>query len=433
MEIEDLKQYIKSALLTRTGVINVAITRRDHFINSEIAKDIISATSSLDIYNPSLGDRIKAILTDYEFTKCPVCQKPVKLFHPTCGNKNCRNISISNKKQQTLSLNPLENNDDELNKIEYSKLSNTDVVNITNECLEYIENNLRKRNDHLNIERISRLNITNHVFVKNICILTYFCDNHKQFDIYRRIKLVLLDIQDLEYCSCGNIKGLSDEAIKMFLPSCGKKECVYKIVANHTKNNSERVSIIKRNNREKRETLYREQFNTFIENIDNFQYIEYDKFRDTLLQISRNKETNYNILGSNLSYFQFFNNTEIMKNLLYHTRYISINIDNLGISQRAYHILNDLKEIPKCKKCNGVLCNFLSPSIGYSTYCIDCRCRDSVSKIELSLVEFVKSLNIPIQHSNRTIIAPLELDIVIPSKKLAIEFNGNYWHSEQRG
>ena len=34
---------------------------------------------------------------------------------------------------------------------------------------------------------------------------------------------------------------------------------------------------------------------------------------------------------------------------------------------------------------------------------------------------------------DRTIIKPLELDIVIPELKIAIEYNGLYWHSEQAG
>jgi len=35
--------------------------------------------------------------------------------------------------------------------------------------------------------------------------------------------------------------------------------------------------------------------------------------------------------------------------------------------------------------------------------------------------------------SERSLIAPKELDIVIPSKGIAIEFNGLYWHSEASG
>lgn len=37
-----------------------------------------------------------------------------------------------------------------------------------------------------------------------------------------------------------------------------------------------------------------------------------------------------------------------------------------------------------------------------------------------------------IQPNNRKIIRPKELDIYIPDLKLAIEFNGTYWHAEER-
>lgn len=54
-----------------------------------------------------------------------------------------------------------------------------------------------------------------------------------------------------------------------------------------------------------------------------------------------------------------------------------------------------------------------------------------VSKLESDLADFIES-HIPIERSNRSLIAPKELDIYIPSKNIAIEFNGLYWHSEQR-
>lgn len=51
---------------------------------------------------------------------------------------------------------------------------------------------------------------------------------------------------------------------------------------------------------------------------------------------------------------------------------------------------------------------------------------------EKSLVDFVKSLvgeeNVIIR--DRQTICPLELDILIPNKKIAIEYNGNFWHSD---
>ncbi|QPB12320.1 hypothetical protein [Providencia phage PSTCR6] len=51
-----------------------------------------------------------------------------------------------------------------------------------------------------------------------------------------------------------------------------------------------------------------------------------------------------------------------------------------------------------------------------------------VSKMEKELVTFVKQYA-SINENDKSIIPPYELDIYIPEKKLAIEFNGLYWHS----
>ena len=49
---------------------------------------------------------------------------------------------------------------------------------------------------------------------------------------------------------------------------------------------------------------------------------------------------------------------------------------------------------------------------------------------EKELVDFIKSLNVDYIENDRNIISPKELDIYIPSRKLAIEFDGLYYHSE---
>ena len=51
------------------------------------------------------------------------------------------------------------------------------------------------------------------------------------------------------------------------------------------------------------------------------------------------------------------------------------------------------------------------------------------SKAENEIIEFVKSLGFDVEINQRNIIKPYEIDIYIPEKKLAIEFNGLYWHS----
>jgi len=60
------------------------------------------------------------------------------------------------------------------------------------------------------------------------------------------------------------------------------------------------------------------------------------------------------------------------------------------------------------------------------------KCASHISQQEQELQQWL-SQHIDITTNDRTLIAPLELDIIIPSKKIAIEYNGIYWHSEQRG
>ena len=54
---------------------------------------------------------------------------------------------------------------------------------------------------------------------------------------------------------------------------------------------------------------------------------------------------------------------------------------------------------------------------------------------EEEITNFIKKFmpNEPVLNNVRSLIHPKELDIYIPSKKLAIEFNGLYWHSESQG
>ena len=61
---------------------------------------------------------------------------------------------------------------------------------------------------------------------------------------------------------------------------------------------------------------------------------------------------------------------------------------------------------------------------------IDARCKGKSPK-EVELVNYIKSIyNGRVIQNTRSIISPQELDIYIPDKELAIEFNGSYWHSD---
>jgi hypothetical protein len=55
------------------------------------------------------------------------------------------------------------------------------------------------------------------------------------------------------------------------------------------------------------------------------------------------------------------------------------------------------------------------------------------SQAELSIVAWLKLMNIDSTANDRKILQNKELDIYIDSHKLAIEYNGLYWHSEEQG
>lgn len=63
-------------------------------------------------------------------------------------------------------------------------------------------------------------------------------------------------------------------------------------------------------------------------------------------------------------------------------------------------------------------------------------CGILLSKSEIEISDFIKSLGVEIEKRNRSLIKEkastrfLELDIFIPDKNIAIEYNGSYWHGE---
>jgi hypothetical protein len=58
------------------------------------------------------------------------------------------------------------------------------------------------------------------------------------------------------------------------------------------------------------------------------------------------------------------------------------------------------------------------------------KCGHKYNQMEDELKEYIKSLGLEYDENIKKIIPPLELDIYIPSKSIAIELNGLYWHSE---
>ena len=106
---------------------------------------------------------------------------------------------------------------------------------------------------------------------------------------------------------------------------------------------------------------------------------------------------------------------------------------------KEYELLTTLEEYKgvkynylkfKHKKCDHIFESSIAN--GRIPRCPKCYSNNK-SFIEDKIVSFCKEYFPNLIHNTRRIISPYELDIYIPEKKLAIEFNGLYWHSEAAG
>lgn len=90
----------------------------------------------------------------------------------------------------------------------------------------------------------------------------------------------------------------------------------------------------------------------------------------------------------------------------------------------------------KCQKCGKEFVQkiyntkFMKSVSSYMPRCPNCYPIRKSGKEQL-IANFVQSLGFSVIRNDRQLIKPYELDIVIPEKKIAIEFNGVFYHSEE--
>jgi len=98
-----------------------------------------------------------------------------------------------------------------------------------------------------------------------------------------------------------------------------------------------------------------------------------------------------------------------------------------------YNVVQELIKV-RCKICNNIFeTTYFDIQRRNNSRCPICfPCYKSSGEIEL--LNFIKSIeSSEIIENDRTILNGKELDIFIPSKNIAIEFDGLYWHSEEQG
>jgi hypothetical protein len=115
------------------------------------------------------------------------------------------------------------------------------------------------------------------------------------------------------------------------------------------------------------------------------------------------------------------------------------NVDRLSdtheflFSVEEYHGLEGMYKF-KCKKCNTKFEDHMDGN-GHPRCLI---CNPFIAGFSLDEVELCDYVKLLVGDSNvvendRSILGGLELDIYVPSKMVAIEYNGLYWHSEHSG
>ena len=104
--------------------------------------------------------------------------------------------------------------------------------------------------------------------------------------------------------------------------------------------------------------------------------------------------------------------------------------DDLGLFPTDFSAHSKQKVWWICENNHEYESSIHNRSIGYG--CPVCVKTLTTSKMEKELLEYISNI-LPgeeIIDNDRTILSGKELDIFIPDKKIAIEFNGIYWHNE---
>lgn len=108
----------------------------------------------------------------------------------------------------------------------------------------------------------------------------------------------------------------------------------------------------------------------------------------------------------------------------------SLNIEMM--SSYEEYLKNDIVKY-RCNNCGTEYEGVISYSCQNFEKCPECcKIQPNVSSYEHEISNFIKELGFEVELSNTSLISPKELDIYIPEKKIAIEFDGIFWHSSYK-
>ena len=186
------------------------------------------------------------------------------------------------------------------------------------------------------------------------------------------------------------------------------------------------------NNEKTRKTKLLRYNNQYYNNLEKMEKTSLNKYGKTHYN---NREKAKNTFLKKYGYCWYAQTNEYKIKLIEKTikkcaEKLNTHINNIDFNNDIFYIRNYCKKHNIFEINRYVLKNRLI--YGIKNICTKCNPVSEQSSIkEKELKEFIKSLNINFEEKNRIILNGKELDVYIPDHKLAIEFDGLYYHSDK--
>lgn len=367
---------------------------------------------------------------------CPICGKENKFYNlnlgfaqacsRTCGQKN----PITRKKLKDTNIkkygveNPFQNEEVQ-NKQKQTLLNKYGVDHNFKhkETKDKYKQTMIEKYGHDNMSKIAEFQIKK----KETFISKYGVDNPNKSEIIKnKIKALNLEKYGVEY-------SLQSELVKQKSRATNLEKYGFEQSA---KNSDIKDKILKtRINKYGSVNLYK--IKQFRDKAKRTCINKYGVSHHLKSDIVKDKIKNTNIQRYGFENYSQSNNKQIQTFDRVYNSFLTTRLKNRVIpkfDRNEYIGTKGVKYKFECVKCNSEFNSTIEN--GRVPSCPVCYPRlHGRSKLELDVVNYIRSkTDAIIEESNRSILSnKQELDIYIPSKNIAIEFNGLYWHSESNG
>jgi rubrerythrin len=381
-----------------------------------IKTQLFSAYSGNDISKMKLSEVGYCVLHDHASKRCPVCKKKYRFlsfkkgYHEQCSTKKCELLRQDNLKTKE-QLKELLTTNINLSTPELNALL------LNNGFLSTLYNHTKILGDKASIsERIYFI----YYDLKNRpnC---HYCNK-------KSVKYNNFTLGYFKYCgsSC-SFKATEEDRKKTNLDKYGVSN-TFRLESHKERQNASLRSkeVINKTRRTRIEKGVNEKVSEKVRK--KWSEKSSEELKEHSLKIQNGKMEKYGV--------PFYTNIDKIKETrLKNTFLKKIKIiEKLGITPlfelKDYNGVIKNKYDWKCKRCGLEF----SQSISNGLYPACKRCdRNTIpSKPELEIGQFLKSINIKVKTEDRKILEGLELDYLIDNHNIAIEFNGSYYHSQDK-